>query len=156
MKTQKNNLIVIVMVFLIAAYLGLDFKQKQNTTNGSALPPSTNLVIDDQQKIMQAYQQQRSNIQVQAQGTIKAILPDDNQGSRHQKMILQFENGLTVLIAHNIDLAPKIEGLKKGDKVEFYGEYEYTDQGGVVHWTHHDPAARHQDGYILHQNQRYQ
>ena len=50
MKTQKNNLIVIVMVFLIAAYLGLDFKQKQNTTNGSALPPSTNLVIDDQQK----------------------------------------------------------------------------------------------------------
>ena len=120
MKTQKNNLIVIVMVFLIAAYLGLDFKQKQNTTNGSALPPSTNLVIDDQQKIMQAYQQQRSNIQVQAHGTIKAILPDDNQGSRHQKIILQLENGLTVLIAHNIDLAPKIEGLKKGDKVEFY------------------------------------
>ena len=113
MKTQKNNLIIIVMVFLIAAYLGLDFKQKQNTTNGSALPPSTNLVIDDQQKIMQAYQQQRSNIQVQAQGTIKAILPDDNQGSRHQKIILQLENGLTVLIAHNIDLAPKIEGLKK-------------------------------------------
>lgn len=96
MKTQKNNLIVIVMVFLIAAYLGLDFKQKQNTTNGSALPPSTNLVIDDQQKIMQAYQQQRSNIQVQAQGTIKAILPDDDQGSKHQKMILQLENGLTV------------------------------------------------------------
>ena len=81
MKTQKNNLIVIVMVFLIAAYLGLDFKQKQNTIHDSTLPDSTHLVIDDQQKIMQAYQQQRSNIQVQAQGTIKAILPDDNQGS---------------------------------------------------------------------------
>ena len=156
MKTQKNNLIVIVMVFLIAAYLGLDFKQKQNTTNGSALPPSTNLVIDDQQKIMQAYQQQRSNIQVQAHGTIKAILPDDNHGSRHQKMILQLENGLTVLIAHNIDLAPKIEGLKKGDKVEVYGEYEYSPKGGVIHWTHHDPQGKHIDGWLKYQGRMYQ
>ena len=156
MKTQKNNLIVIVMVFLIAAYLGLDFKQKQNTTNGSALPPSTNLVIDDQQKIMQAYQQQRSNIQVQAQGTIKAILPDDDQGSKHQKMILQLENGLTVLIAHNIDLAPKIERLKKGDKVEFYGEYEYNQKGGVIHWTHHDPQGKHIDGWLKYQGRMYQ
>ena len=156
MKTQKNNLIIIVIVFLIAAYLGLDFKQKQNTTNGSALPPSTNLVIDDQQKIMQAYQQQRSNIQVQAHGTIKAILPDDNQGSRHQKIILQLENGLTVLIAHNIDLAPKIEGLKKGDKVEFYGEYEYSPKGGVIHWTHHDPQNKHAHGWLKYQGQIYQ
>ena len=156
MKTQKNNLIVIVMVFLIAAYLGLDFKQKQNTTNGSALPPSTNLVIDDQQKIMQAYQQQRSNIQVQAHGTIKAILPDDNKGSRHQKIILQLENGLTVLIAHNIDLAPKIEGLKKGDKVEFYGEYKKKQKGGVIHWTHHDPQGKHIDGWLKYQGRMYQ
>ncbi|MCY6411486.1 DUF3465 domain-containing protein [Acinetobacter sp. VNH17] len=156
MKTQKNNLIIIVIVFLIAAYLGLDFKQKQNTTNGSALPRSTNLVIDDQQKIMQAYQQQRSNIQVQAQGTIKAILPDDNQGSRHQKMILQLENGLTVLIAHNIDLAPKIERLKKGDKLEFYGEYEYNQKGGVIHWTHHDPQGKHIDGWLKYQGRMYQ
>ena len=156
MKTQKNNLIVIVMVFLIAAYLGLDFKQKQNTTNGSALPPSTNLVIDDQQKIMQAYQQQRSNIQVQAHGTIKAILPDDNQGSRHQKIILQLENGLTVLIAHNIDLAPKIEGLKKGDKLEFFGEYEYNPKGGVIHWTHHDPQRKHIDGWLKYKGKIYQ
>ena len=156
MKTQKNNLIVIVMVFLIAAYLGLDFKQKQNTTNGSALPPSTNLVIDDQQKIMQAYQQQRSNIQVQAQGKIKAILPDDNQGSRHQKIILQLENGLTVLIAHNIDLAPKIEGLKKGDKVEFYGEYEYNQKGEIIHKKNHDPQGKHIDGWLKYQGRIYQ
>ncbi|MDM1020129.1 DUF3465 domain-containing protein [Acinetobacter sp. VNK23] len=156
MKTQKHNLIIIVIIFLIAAYLGLDFKQKQNTTNESALPRSTNLVIDDQQKIMQAYQQQRSNIQVQAQGTIKAILPDDNQGSRHQKMILQLENGLTVLIAHNIDLAPKIEGLKKGDKVGFYGEYEYNQKGGVIHWTHHDPQGKHLDGWLKYQGRMYQ
>ena len=126
MKTQKNNLVIVaIIVLLIATYFGIDLKQ--NALNNSDLQDSAQqLSIDDQQKIMQAYQQQRSNIQAQSGGEVKAILADDNEGSRHQKMILKLENGLTVLIAHNIDLAPRIEGLKKGDIVEFYGEYEYS------------------------------
>ena len=31
-------------------------------------------------------------------------------------------------MAHNIDLAPKIEDLHKGDIVEFNGEYEYNEK----------------------------
>jgi hypothetical protein len=50
---------------------------------------------------------------------VKAILRDDNEGSRHQKFILSLDNGLTVLVAHNIDLAPRIDHLRKGDRVEF-------------------------------------
>lgn len=160
MKTKINNLILVVIILLLAAYLSFDFKEKQNTRITSSTTQTsvsdTNISVDDQNKIMQVYQQQRSNIQVQAQGTIKAILPDDNHGSRHQKMILQLENGLTVLIAHNIDLAPKIEGLKKGDKVEFYGEYEYSPKGGVIHWTHHDPQGKHIDGWLKYQGRMYQ
>lgn len=157
MKTQKNNLILVAIVVLAAAYFGLDFKQKQNTSNSSSIPSASNAVAaDDQNKIMQAYQQQRSNVQVQAQGIVKAILPDDNEGSRHQKMILKLENGLTVLIAHNIDLAPRIEGLKKGDTVEFFGEYEYSQKGGVIHWTHHDPRGKHVDGWLKYQGKIYQ
>lgn len=156
MKVQKNNLILVAIVVLVAAYFGLDFKQKQNTSN-SPIPSTSNAVaVDDQNKIMQAYQQQRSNVQVQAQGIVKAILPDDNEGSRHQKMILKLENGLTVLIAHNIDLAPRIEGLKKGDSVEFFGEYEYSQKGGVIHWTHHDPRGKHIDGWLKYQGKMYQ
>lgn len=158
MKAQKNNLmIVVVIVLLIVIYWGLDLKQKQNTTHDvRAQQRSIEVVIDDQQQIMQAYQQQRSNVQVQAQGIVKAVLPDDNEGSRHQKMILKLENGLTVLIAHNIDLAPRIEGLKKGDTVAFYGEYEYNPKGGVIHWTHHDPQAKHSDGWLKYKGKTYQ
>ena len=61
-----------------------------------------------------------------------------------------------MLIAHNIDLAPKIEGLKKGDKVEFYGEYEHNQKGGVIHWTHHDPQGKHIDGWLKYQGRMYQ
>lgn len=156
MKVQKNNLILVAIVILVAAYFGLDFKQKQNTSNSSIPSTSNAVAVDDQNKIMQAYQQQRSNVQVQAQGIVKAILPDDNEGSRHQKMILKLENGLTVLIAHNIDLAPRIEGLKKGDSVEFFGEYEYSQKGGVIHWTHHDPRGKHIDGWLKYQGKMYQ
>ena len=160
MKIKINNLILVVIILLLATYVSYDFKEKQNaritSSNTQTSVSNTNISVDDQDKIMQAYQQQRSNIQVQAQGTIKTILPEDNQGSRHQKMILKLENGLTVLIAHNIDLAPKIEGLKKGDKVEFYGEYEYNQKGGVIHWTHHDPQGKHIDGWLKYQGRMYQ
>ena len=157
MKNQKNNLIIVAIVLLVAAYFGLDFKQKQNTGASVQTSNTGNTVsVDDQHKIMQAYQQQRSNVQVQAQGVVKAILPDDNDGSRHQKMIVKLDNGLTVLIAHNIDLAPRIDGLKKGDTVEFYGEYEYSQKGGVIHWTHHDPRGKHMDGWLKYQGKIYQ
>ena len=58
-------------------------------------------------------------------------------------------------MAHNIDLSPRIENLKKGDVVEFFGEYEYSPQGGVMHWTHHDPRGHHTDGWLKHQGKTY-
>lgn len=108
------------------------------------------------QVIQKAYQSKLSNVQVQSEGRVKAILRDDNEGSRHQKFILSLENGLTILVAHNIDLSPRIENLRKGDTVEFFGEYEYSQQGGVVHWTHHDPQGRHEDGWLKHGGKTYQ
>lgn len=91
--------------------------------------------------IEQAFQNQQSDLQVEGEGTVIKILGDDNDGSRHQRFILKLENGQTLLIAHNIDLAPRISGLRKFDTVQFYGEYEWNAKGGVVHWTHHDPRG---------------
>lgn len=157
MKIQKNNLVIAtIIVVLMAAYVGIDLKQ--NNLNDKVVQTSIveEATVDDQQKIMQAYQQQLSNIQVQSKGEVKAILADDNDGSRHQKMILKLENGLTVLVAHNIDLAPRVEGLRKSEIVEFYGEYEYSSKGGVIHWTHHDPQGKHVDGWLKYQGKSYQ
>ncbi len=157
MKIQKNNLVIVtIIVVLIAAYVGIDLKQNNLNDNVVQTSIVEEATVDDQQKIMHAYQQQLSNIQVQSKGEVKAILADDNDGSRHQKMILKLENGLTVLVAHNIDLAPRVEGLRKGEIVEFYGEYEYSPKGGVIHWTHHDPQGKHVDGWLKYQGKSYQ
>ena len=106
--------------------------------------------------VAQASETWRSGQQVRGQGTVSRILSDDTDGSRHQRFILRLSSGRTLLIAHNIDLAPRINSLRTGDTVSFYGEYEWNDRGGVLHWTHHDPQGRHAAGWLEHKGQRYQ
>jgi hypothetical protein len=106
--------------------------------------------------IKSAYENHQSDVQVRGSGIVIRILNDDNKGSRHQKFILKLPSGQTVLIAHNIDLAPRINAISKGDQVQFYGEYEWNKKGGVVHWTHHDPQSRHVDGWLKHNGSTYQ
>ncbi|PSJ79495.1 DUF3465 domain-containing protein [Neisseria iguanae] len=106
--------------------------------------------------LQRAFEEQRNNLQIEGEGVVKKTLPDDNKGSRHQRFILKLSGGQTLLVAHNIDLADKIKGLKKGDTVRFYGVYEWSAQGGVIHWTHHDPQGRHIDGWLKHNGKIYQ
>lgn len=106
--------------------------------------------------VADAYAQQKSDVQVSGSGTVTRILKDDHHGNRHQRFILRLEGGLTLLVAHNIDLAPRIDSLKVGDTVGFYGEYEWNNKGGVLHWTHHDPAGRHPGGWLKHLDRTYQ
>jgi hypothetical protein len=84
------------------------------------------------------------------------LLPDDNIGSRHQKFIIKLSSGQTLLMAHNIDLAHRIGSLREGDSVQFYGEYEWNNKGGVIHWTHRDPSGSHVAGWLQHQGKRYE
>lgn len=103
-----------------------------------------------------AFVDRLSNQQLEGEGTVIKLLPDDNHGSRHQRFIVRLPSGRTLLIAHNIDLAKRIDTLREGDTVRFYGEYEWNQKGGVMHWTHHDPDGRHPGGWIKHGGQMYQ
>ena len=113
----------------------------------------------DQPKLRSAaasYAAKKSNAQIEDIGIVAKILADDNRGSRHQKFLVKVATGQTLLFAHNIDLAPRIDAINVGDTVEFRGEYEYNPKGGVVHWTHHDPRGKHYAGWILHNGKRYE
>jgi len=103
-----------------------------------------------------AFAHRIGKLQVAGQGTVVKRLPDDTHGSRHQRFILRLASGRTLLVAHNIDLAGRVEALQVGDTVAFYGEYEWNPKGGVIHWTHHDPQGRHVPGWIKHGGQVYQ
>jgi len=108
------------------------------------------------QDIANAFANQQSGLAVSGSGVVARVLSDDTDGGRHQRFILRLASGQTLLIAHNIDIAPRVRGLSVGDSVEFLGQYEWNDQGGVVHWTHHDPGGRHQAGWLKHGGVTYQ
>ena len=144
--TMKKIFLLVVAVILVYGYI-----QDQGI-----LSPGASATGVSNGAIEQAYENQQSDVQVKGAGTVIKLLRDDLEGSRHQKFILKLNSGHTLLVSHNIDLAPRIDRLKSGDQVEFFGEYEWNNKGGVVHWTHHDPAGRHVSGWIRHQGRTYQ
>jgi len=146
---MKKSIIVIAIAIVAAIYgymtnnpnLGESVQQQSTSVN---------------QSLQDAYINHRSDIQVKGSGIVIKRLADDNDGSRHQKFLLKMPSGQTLLVAHNIDLAAKITSLKRGDSVEFNGEYEWNTKGGVLHWTHRDPRGRHADGWLKHKGKIYQ
>jgi len=109
---------------------------------------------DDQ--LGRAFADRTSNVQVEGEGDVSRILEDDLTGSRHQRFIIRLASGQTLLIVHNIDLAPRVDEIKTGDRVRFYGEYVWNEKGGMVHWTHHDPLGKHTAGWLKHMGRTYQ
>jgi hypothetical protein len=112
-------------------------------------------LTDDADVITRAFKAEKSDVMVECTATVKKVLPDDNETPRHQRLIVILRNDHTVLIAHNIDLAERVP-IKVGEKLRFRGEYEWNQEGGVIHWTHHDPGDRREGGWIEHDGVRYE
>ena len=143
-----------ILPLFIAVILGIIAYVSENGAEISEVLDSHNSAVSSE--VYSAFQDKKSDVQVTGNGSVTKVLPDDLKGSRHQKFILKLPSGISVLIAHNIDLAPRIPTLKEGDEVAFFGEYEWNSKGGVVHWTHHDPNGKHLDGWLKHGGNRYQ
>jgi hypothetical protein len=139
--------VLIVVVALVGAYYASQQSSKIVESSPASLPANAQLY--------RAIDERRNGYQVQGGGRVARVLVDDNNGSRHQRFILELDSGQTLLVAHNIDVAPRVFGLKPGDRVSFFGEYEWNEHGGVIHWTHHDPQGRHVDGWVEYNGKRY-
>jgi len=120
-------------------------------------PPAFALTVHrEDDPAAEAFRAHRSGVTLLVQGHVRRLLADDRSGSRHQCFILATVSGLTLLVAHNIDLAPRLAGLQPGDYLELRGEYVWNPEGGLMHWTHHDPSGRHRPGYIEWGGHRYE
>ena len=149
---------VLVLALIGLAYLGAQWIREGRIVIGDlVLPPSSTggTVGESRDRIEQLFADKISDALVQVSGAVERVLGDDNEGSRHQRFIVELASGHTVLVAHNIDLASRVP-LRRGDRVEVKGEYEWTELGGVIHWTHRDPRGRHEHGWIRHQGEIYQ
>lgn len=143
--SRQTQRIWLIIGFTILGYFANQYEPKEDSTTTTRSSSIESLI-----------ERHQSDTQVTLRSVVFKILADDLNGSRHQRFLIKLGSGDTVLIAHNIDLAPKIDALQKGDSVTISGEYEWNNKGGVIHWTHHDPAKRHVDGWIEHNGKRYQ
>ncbi|MEZ4215680.1 MAG: DUF3465 domain-containing protein [Myxococcota bacterium] len=109
----------------------------------------------DDARIEEAFRERRSGLMVAVDARVAKTLRDDEDGSRHQRFLIELAGGRTLLVAHNIDLAPRVP-LAPGDRVRVRGQYEWNERGGVLHWTHRDPAGSHDEGYVEHAGVRYE
>ena len=106
--------------------------------------------------LARAFAERTNDLEVEGQGAVVQLLTDDTSGARHQRFIVQLASGQTLLIVHDIDIAPRVSALQVGHTVSFKGEYVWNSQGGLVHWTHHDPAGSHEAGWIKYDGQTYE
>ncbi|MES9830664.1 MAG: DUF3465 domain-containing protein [Candidatus Thiodiazotropha sp. LLP2] len=140
-----------LLLLLAAGYVGL---WSPNDVVTPTVSESGQTSTQDQIEL--AFKTQAQDLQLTLEGRVKKLLPDDRKGSRHQRFIIRVDSGRTLLVAHNIDLAPRINSIEVGDRLQIHGVYEWNEKGGVVHWTHHDPQGRHEGGWIRHNGQIYQ
>jgi len=156
MRLVRGLLIGLMVVAAVLARDRIDGGRADGPGSGQDDPGTPGAIVDTrgEQRVAQLFEMRRSGEIIDLAGTIEALLPDDNDGSRHQRFILRLSTGQTLLVAHNIDLAPRVPA-GEGDRIQLRGEYEWNAQGGVLHWTHDDPAGRHVDGWIEFNGQRY-
>jgi hypothetical protein len=112
----------------------------------------------DNALVCRAFAAQASRQEVLARGKIVALLgTQEGPSGNHEGFLLKLDGDCDLLlrVETNVDLTGPVP-LERGETVEVKGEYEFEPLGGVVHWTHHDPAGRHIDGYVLAAGKLYQ
>lgn len=101
----------------------------------------------DDAALVEAQERHLMNYQVEGAARVLKILPEDLKGRAHQRFLLKLSNGATILVAHNIDLAPRVP-LSPGDVVRVRGEFIWNQKGGVIHYTHHSTSRARPGGWI--------
>jgi len=156
----KRLLSILLIVFAGCAPTAAPPKQSSKPRQESPSLALPKLVQSDATfpELERAHREHHTLSWVDGGGTITRILRDDKKRPRHQRFVVKIGSGanaFTVLVAHNIDLAPRVP-IKKGEEITFHGEYIWNEQGGTVHWTHEDPKHEKEGGWIRYKDRVYE
>lgn len=123
--------IALLAVFAAAGYLLATNKQaptlsetEETTVTRQADNSSVqgaDATSDSDARLQRAFENRESNLQIEGVGVVAKVLKDDTKGSPHQRFLLRTRTGQTLLVAHNIELAPRIVDIAEDDTVRFYG-----------------------------------
>jgi hypothetical protein len=150
LENRANTLALLSLLLLVGIVVGVWYLADHLGGEGSP----DGATSSGERAILEAFDSRSSGLVVESGGVVDRILDDDLDGDRHQRFVVRLASGHTVLISHNIDLAPRAP-VGRGDVVEFRGQYEWNERGGVIHWTHHDPRGQRPGGWLRHDGRLY-
>jgi len=119
--------------------------------------PACAAATADNAAVENDYAERRSAVEVTAEGVVTEGLADDaGPSGPHQRFIIRLAGATqTVLIDNNVTVGQRVP-VAPSDDITVHGEYIWNDQGGLIHYTHHDPAPGHEGGWIDRNGVRYQ
>src|ERR1700682_1249954 len=109
---------------------------------GASTQPDDGAIVSD-------FHNHQSSVEETADATVVRLRADSTRSTdTHERFIIKLSSGdLTIEVEHNISIAARAP-VKEGDHVIVHGEYIWNSQGGLIHFTHHDPQGTHEGGYI--------
>ncbi|MFT5143194.1 MAG: hypothetical protein ACI80V_002201 [Rhodothermales bacterium] len=147
---SRRTMISMVALVVLGAMSVMQLRSDEPDSGAAAVAGSENTGA-----VEAAFAAHQNGVWVTGEGRVDRTLGDDTEGARHQRFVLELASGHTILISHNIDIAPRVTDLREGDDIKFHGQYEWNEQGGVVHWTHRDPQGRQDGGWLEHFGNRH-
>ena len=86
----------------------------------------------------------------------RGLTDETSETGTHQRLILDLDGSTqTLLVTNNVSIGKRVPAAV-GDHLLVHGEYVWNEQGGLVHFTHHDPQGSHEGGWIDRLGVRYQ
>ncbi|MBX3019076.1 MAG: DUF3465 domain-containing protein [Bdellovibrionaceae bacterium] len=87
--------------------------------------------------------------------TVTKLMPDDTQGSRHQRFYAKLSDASEVYIVYSLEYGRVRVPVTVGSRIGVGGEYRWTKFGGLLHWVHEDHRDQRPDGYVEVRGVRY-
>lgn len=130
--------------FVIIGILLL-MQSRQKTRSAAPVPPSAATSVATRSgstnnvSAGSAFAAKQSNVWIETSGLVQKLLDDDTDtrdgSDKHQRFLILTDDGITLLVAHNLGAATRVPA-KVGDRVSVRGEYEWSNKGGTIHFTH--------------------
>jgi hypothetical protein len=109
---------------------------------------------NDYKLVKASWENKEFNVLVEVTGRVALVLPDEHYVTVSQQFLMDLENGHRVLVSHDLKAASRVP-VAVSNTVKVRGEFDWTPDGGIIHWTHKDPDGTREGGWIELAGTRY-
>jgi hypothetical protein len=105
------------------------------------------------EQVRDAFRRRQSGLWVSVAARTERVLTDSTGRFIHQRFIVRCGGGQTVLVVNDVSTGQRVP-VTAGTRVTVRGQYVWNAEGGLIHFTHHDPEGG-RGGWILFRGKVY-